>query len=185
MNWEKNWPILLLIWAGILIGFFCLVLIPGGERLENLREEKKSLEAQELVLDRKARNSEELEKRLTELRAAASLLEARLPEEKEIANLLLMVENSALRSGIEVQSLRPQPRATQKDSDKSQPDYLEASFEGKFMSDYYGFISFLNFLRQSPRLIQVKNFNLEEDKNGNLAIAVGLSTYVFSQGAAR
>ncbi|NLY05438.1 MAG: hypothetical protein GXZ17_04870, partial [Candidatus Atribacteria bacterium] len=40
---------------------------------------------------------------------------------------------------------------------------------------------FLNYLRQSPRLIQVKNFNLEEDENGNLLIAMKLSTYVFSR----
>ena len=58
-----------------------------------------------ITLERKVRNLEELEKRLTELRVAASLLEERLPEEKEVSNLLLVIEDSALRSGVEVQSL--------------------------------------------------------------------------------
>ena len=30
MSLEKNWPIFLLVWAGLLIGFFYLILIPGG-----------------------------------------------------------------------------------------------------------------------------------------------------------
>ncbi|MDI3543521.1 MAG: type pilus assembly protein PilO [Candidatus Atribacteria bacterium] len=185
MSLEKNWPIFLLVWAGLLIGFFYLVLIPGGEKLESLREEKGNLQTQVLTLERKVRNLEVLEKRLTELRATASLLEERLPEEKEISNLLLVIEDSALRSGVEIQSLQPQASATQKEeknSDKSQPAYLEAPFESKLMSDYHGFLLFLNYLRKSPRLIQVKDFDLEEDKNGNLLIAMGLSTYVFSKG---
>ncbi len=108
MSLEKNWPIFLLVWAGVLIGFFYLVLIPGGERLERLKEEKRNMEAQVIVLERKVRNSEGLEKKLTELHVAASLLEERLPEEKEVSNLLLVIEDSALRSGVEVQSLKPQ-----------------------------------------------------------------------------
>ncbi len=187
MSLEKSWPIFLLVWAGVLIGFFYLVLIPGGEKLESLREEKESLEIQVATLERKVRNLERLEEKLTELRAAASLLGERLPEEKEVSNLLLVIEDSALRSGVEVQSLKPQPLETQKekDSNVSQPDYLEAPFESKLMSDYHGFLLFLNYLRQSPRLIQVKNFNLEEDENGNLLIAMRFSTYVFSQVEAR
>ncbi len=181
MSLEKNWPIFLLVWAGLLIGFFYLILIPGGEKLESLREEEKNLEIQVATLERKVRNLEGLEKRLTELRSAASLLEERLPEEKEISNLLLVIEDSALRSGVEIQSLKPQPLETQKDSDKPQPDYLEALFESNLMSDYHGFLLFLNYLRQSPRLIQVKNFNLEEDQDNNLKIAMKLSTYVFSK----
>jgi len=161
--------------------FFYLILIPGGEKLESLREEEKNLEIQVATLERKVRNLEGLEKRLTELRSAASLLEERLPEEKEISNLLLVIEDSALRSGVEIQSLKPQPLETQKDSDKPQPDYLEALFESNLMSDYHGFLLFLNYLRQSPRLIQVKNFNLEEDQDNNLKIAMKLSTYVFSK----
>jgi len=184
MSLEKNWPIFLLVWAGVLIGFFYLVLIPGGEKLESLREEKRNLETQVITLERKVRNLERLEEKLTELRAAASLLGERLPEEKEVSNLLLVIEDSALRSGVEVQSLKPQPLETQKekDSNESQPDYLEAPFESRFMSDYHGFLLFLNYLRQSPRLIQVKNFNLEENENGNLLVAMRLSTYVFSKG---
>lgn len=112
---------------------------------------------------------------------AASLLEERLPEEKEVSNLLLVIEDSALRSGVEVQSLKPQSLEVQENSDKPQSDYLEVSFESDLASDYYGFLLFLNYLRQSPRLIQVKNFNLEEDENGNLLIAMKLSTYVFSR----
>lgn len=182
----KNWPIFLLVWAGVLVGFFYLILIPGGDKLESLREEKSNLETQVLTLERKVRNLEVLEERLTELRATASLLEERLPEEKEISNLLLVIEDSALRSGVEVQSLQPQASGTQKEesSDKPQSDYLEASFESKLISDYHGFLLFLNYLRQSPRLIQVKDFDLEEDENGNLLITMGLSTYVFSKGEA-
>ena len=67
MSLEKNWPIFLLVWAGVLIGFFYLVLIPGGERLERLKEEKRNMEDQVIVLERKVRNSEGLEKKLTEL----------------------------------------------------------------------------------------------------------------------
>ena len=171
----------LLVWAGVLIGFFYLVLIPGGERLERLKEEKRNMEDQVIVLERKVRNSEGLEKKLTELHVAASLLEERLPEEKEVSNLLLVIEDSALRSGVEVQSLKPQSLEVQENSDKPQSDYLEVSFESDLVSDYYGFLLFLNYLRQSPRLIQVKNFNLEEDENGNLLIAMRFSTYVFSQ----
>ena len=181
MSLEKNWPIFLLVWAGALIGFFYLVLIPGGERLERLKEEKRNMEDQVIVLERKVRNSEGLEKKLTELHVAASLLEERLPEEKEVSNLLLVIEDSALRSGVEVQSLKPQSLEVQENSDKPQSDYLEVSFESDLVSDYYGFLLFLNYLRQSPRLIQVKNFNLEEDENGNLLIAMKLSTYVFSR----
>jgi len=179
---EGNWPIFLLIWAGLLIGFFYLILNPGVEKLESLREEKQNLEAQVITLERKVRNLEQLEKRLTELRLAASLLEERLPEEKEISNLLLVIEDSALRSGVEVRSLVPQPLAKKEDSHQSDSGYQEVPFKGSLLSDYYGFLFFLNYLRQSPRLIQVKNFDLEEDKNGNLSIAVGLSTYVFSRG---
>ena len=177
MSREGTWPIFLLIWAGLLIGFFYLILNPGVEKLESLREEKQNLEAQVITLERKVRNLEQLEKRLTELRLAASLLEERLPEEKEISNLLLVIEDSALRSGVEVRSLVPQPLARKEDS-HNQTLLSEVPFK-VLLVIITGF-SFSNYLRQSL-FNSGKNFDLEEDKNGNLSIAVGLSTYVFSR----
>ena len=108
MNLEKYWPLIFIAWCGVIILFFYLVMISQYQIIDTLDDQKKTLQNQITILRKKVSNLEQLQYQLESLKSTAIILEDRLPEEKEIPNLLITVEDAAFLSETEIQSLVPQ-----------------------------------------------------------------------------
>ena len=89
MNLEKYWPLIFIAWCGVIILFFYLVMISQYQIIDTLDDQKKTLQNQITILRKKVSNLEQLQYQLESLKSTAIILEDRLPEEKEIPNLLI------------------------------------------------------------------------------------------------
>jgi Tfp pilus assembly protein PilO len=172
MSFEKNWSIYLLIWVGALIFLLFFGIMPVFQRVDMLSQERDRLKQEILVLQKRVQQLEELEVKLESLKNLAQTLEERIPSEKEIPNLLLTIEDASFLSRTEILSLAPQGM-------QSGSDYMELPLQTSLRTQFSQFLLFLNYLRQSPRLIQVKGFNFRREKEGFL-VNVNLATYLLS-----
>lgn len=170
MKSEKHWSIYLLVWVGCLFAFFFFVLSPALQRIDSLGKEKDRLGQEITVLQRKVADLKKLEERLKELEDLSQTLSRRLPEEKDVPDLLVTIEDAAFLSRLELLSLRPETL-------KPQEGYAEVPFAGSVRTSFRGFLSFLNYLRQSPRLIQVRGFSFREEQK-LFRVDFSLSTYL-------
>lgn len=176
---ERNWPFVLLAWAGGIVLSFFLVIQPTVETLDDRQETRATLEQEVATLRRRLENLEPLQRQLLSLRATAEVLETRLPEDQDIPDLLITIEQAALSSEVEIRSFTPQ-------SVSVAPDYVEVPFGASLRARYFDLLRFLNFLRRSQRLIQVRNFNFKKETGDLFLIDMNLSTYtVEKEGGAR
>ncbi|MCS7241451.1 type 4a pilus biogenesis protein PilO [Candidatus Caldatribacterium sp.] len=170
MRDSKHWVIYLFLWVACLLAFLYALLFPVVDRLQNLEREKTRIHQEVITLRRKVAELRALEKKLQGLEDFARTLSRRLPEEKDIPDLLVTVEDAAFLSGLELLALTPE-------SPQSQEGYTEIPFSGSVRASFHDFLRFLNYLRQSPRLIQVRGFSFQ-NKDGVFQVDFSLSTYL-------
>ncbi len=171
MRLEKSWPFLLLIWGGALLVFLYFLLHPLLFELDRISKERENLTQQVMRLQRRVASLRATEKRLEELRSTVEAIEERLPQEKEMPQLLLAVEDAAFLSDSEVESLTPQAL-------KNEKDYTEVPLKIKLHSSYRGTLLFLNALRRIPRLIQLEEINFTPASRGGFDVELTLKTYI-------
>jgi len=174
MRDREHWAVYLVVWVGCLFAVLYFVLFPLLQRMATLEGEKMRLLQEITVLQRKAAELRRLEERLQELEALNRTLSRRLPEEKEIPDLLITIEDAAFLSHLELLSLKPEPP-------KPQEGYTELPFSGSVRTSFQSFLFFLNYLRQSPRLIQVEGFSFGKDQEA-FRVDFLLSTYLLGGG---
>lgn len=170
MKSGRHWTFYLFLWAGCLFVLFYFALLPMCDRLRSLEGEKTRLRQEIAALQRKVMELRELERKLRDLEDLARTLSRRLPEEKDIPDLLVTVEDAAFLSGLELLSLKPEPL-------RPQEGYTEIPFSGSVRTSFQSFLFFLNYLRQSPRLIQVQGFSFRS-REGAFQVDFSLSTYL-------
>ncbi|MGQ9622604.1 MAG: type 4a pilus biogenesis protein PilO [Candidatus Caldatribacteriaceae bacterium] len=170
MKSEKHWSIYLLVWVGCLFAFFFFVLSPTLQKIDSLGKDKDRLGQEIAVLQKKVADLKKLEERLKELKDLSQALSRRLPKEKDVPDLLVTIEDAAFLSRLELLSLKPEAL-------RSQEGYAEVPFAGSVRTSFRGFLSFLNYLRQSPRLIQVQGFSFREEQK-LFRVDFSLSTYL-------
>ncbi len=107
MNFEKNWALYLLAWAGILMAIFFWKLTPAFQEVDFLSQEKDRLYQEVLTLRKKVQRLEALKAQLATLQKTAQALEERIPNDTEIPNLLLTIEDASFLSQVEILSLVP------------------------------------------------------------------------------
>lgn len=174
MKAGRHWALYLLVWVGCLFAFLYLVLLPMLQKIDALEEERKRLNQEIVVLQRKVAELRALEERLQELESLARTLSRRLPEEKDVPDLLITIEDAAFLSELDLLSLKPE-------SLKPQEGYIEVPFAGSVRTSFQSFLFFLNYLRQSPRLIQVQGFFFRREQEA-FRVDFSLSTYLLGGG---
>ncbi|HSV31418.1 MAG TPA: type 4a pilus biogenesis protein PilO [Atribacteraceae bacterium] len=170
MNIKQSWPFILLGWAGGIVLAFFFILEPLVVELDTLQDRQAALEGEVTTLRRRVVNLEPLERRLLALQETALILEARLPEEKEIPDLLITIEEAAILSNVEIRSFVPQTTTATE-------NYVEVPFGANLHTRYHDFLLYLNHLRGSDRLIQVRDFALRKDLADTFLVEVNLVTF--------
>jgi len=175
VNMAKQWPVVLMIWVGVIFILFFFVLTPRLEVMESLSEERERLERDAIALRRKIQDLEPLQQKLASLQEIALLMERRLPKEKEIPGLLITIEDAGFLSNVEIQSLVPK-------EPKPEENFTEVPFSSKLRNTFHDFLLYLNYLRRAQRLIQVQNFEMKKNVKGEFEVSMNLATYILEEG---
>jgi type IV pilus assembly protein PilO len=157
---EWPWPLQALLYVGVAIvlvlaGLYMPGLPLAGVRsqLETAQAELKPLESEVQSLRVYKQRRAELESEMDALQKQLATLQTIVPEEKEADQFILMIQRSALSSGVAIRTLTAKP-ITQK------PYYFEMPFEIQADGPYYGVLDFFSSLGRLSRIINVEDLKL-------------------------
>lgn len=103
--------IFVLVLIVVLIGYYFLAFSPQSDRIELARTDADAAEAQVQKLKIELARRQELQARAPELREQAKTLDDAMPNDPQLAQFILQVQDSANTSGIEWLSVNPTPPA--------------------------------------------------------------------------
>ena len=172
-----RWPaaaravIILFLMAGVIfLGYWFhtkdqLVVLEDAERKEgDLR----------IIFEKKAEqavNLEAYEKQLEEMRESFGAMLRQLPNQTEVADLLVDVSQAGLASGLEFELFQPQ-------SENPREFYSELPIKIRVIGDYHEFGDFVSSVAALPRIVTLHNINIvRSGKGGALAMNLTAKTY--------
>ncbi len=157
---EWPWPLQALLYVGVAVVLVLAGLyVPGlplasvRNQLEAAQSELKPLESEVQNLRVYKQRRAELESEMDALQKQLATLQTIVPEEKEADQFILMVQRSALGSGVAIRTLTAKPIA-------QKPYYFEMPFEIQADGPYYGVLDFFSSLGRLSRIINVGDLKL-------------------------
>jgi len=154
------WPLQALLYVGltiilVLAGFY----VPGSplqsvrNQLEAAQSEVKPLEADVQNLRVYKQRRAELQTEMDALQKQLATLQTIVPENKETDQFILMVQRSAVSSGVSIRTLTAQPVA-------QKPYYFEMPFSVEADGPYYAVLDFFARMGRLSRIINVGDLKL-------------------------
>ena len=159
----NDWPIKQKIAAlvGVVVVVFLLdytwILSP---KLDELAETQKSIESDQATLEQKrvkvnARAEEE--KRIRDLQADVKRAEARLPEGREIADLLSNIAASARAAGLDLTLFRQKPETYSE-------FYADVPVQMEMRGTYHELAAFMDRVKRLDRIVNVSDIQLRQPR---------------------
>ncbi len=172
-----RWPaaaravIILFLMVGVIfLGYWFhtkeqLVVLADAERKENdLR----------VIFEKKAEqavNLEAYEKQLEEMRESFGAMLRQLPNQTEVADLLVDISQTGLASGLEFELFQPQ-------AESPREFYAEMPITIRVVGDYHEFGNFVSGVAALPRIVTLHNISIGRAGNtGTLAMNLTAKTY--------
>jgi type IV pilus assembly protein PilO len=165
---EWPWPLQALLYVGVavvlvLVGLYVpgLPLASVRSQLETAQSQLKPLESEVQGLRVYKQRRAELESEMDALQKQLATLQTIVPEEKEADQFILMIQRSALGSGVAIRTLTAKPVA-------QKPYYFEMPFEIQADGPYYGVLDFFSSLGRLSRIINVGDLKLASAGRGTV-----------------
>jgi type IV pilus assembly protein PilO len=164
----------LLVLAIVLGGYFSMVA-PARLRVDALRVQNDSLQAEVMQHRALAANLARFRAEAAELRRRLDAVRERLPSEKEIPRLYRTVSNLALQSGLAVSIFQPGPV-------QAKDYYSEVPITVSAEVNYHRLGDFFEQLAQLPRIVNVDKLRLSalNKPSASLRADMTLVTYLFA-----
>jgi type IV pilus assembly protein PilO len=114
----------------------------------------------------------DLDRKIDELQKAISFFESKLPQQKEIEEILKEVSQMSEANSLVTKTVKTLP------SEKG-PNYSEQPIQLSLAGDFNGFYSFMLQLEKLPRITRITNMNLQKinDRDGEAQAQITLSIY--------
>lgn len=154
--WQK-WALPALLFFFILLGYYYLIHQPRSQRIVSLTQELTGLQG-ELARQRKvAGRLPELRAQLQELDFQLAELVEKLPDGKEIPELLVQVSGLGVQTGLEFTLFKPLP-------EQHKEFYAEIPVEIEAAGAYHEVARFFDRVGRFPRIINIGKLNMSEPK---------------------
>lgn len=166
-----------LVYTGVLLAVpvaaFFVVFKPQNDRIEQARKDTEIKKAMLDKLREATAQSADLRRENERIAASIRALEARLPNDKGIDEVLRDVHSAAEQSGLRLPKFRRTDRAIQSGVAMEQP--IELELAGTFDSLY----RFLLRLEQLPRITRLTDMRItrDRDQEGNVNVRATLSVF--------
>ena len=183
-----RWPataqavvILLLMACVIFMGYW----FHTKDQLVVLADAEKKEQDLKLIFEKKAKqavNLEAYEKQLEEMRESFGAMLRQLPNETEVADLLVDVSQTGLASGLEFELFQPM-------AENPREFYAELPINIRVVGNYHEFGEFVSGVAALPRIVTLHNINIgrvEKSKSsGDLTMNLTAKTYRYLEGSER
>jgi len=158
---EWPWPLQALLFFGFAIVLTVAGLYMPGLPLANVRGQLEAAQAQLKPLNAEVQNLRVYKQRRAELQSEMDALQKQLatlqtivPEEKQTDEFILMLQRSAMSSGVSIRTLEAKSVA-------QKPYYFEMPFDIEADGPYFAVLDFFSKLGRLSRIINVGDLKLE------------------------
>jgi type IV pilus assembly protein PilO len=157
---EWPWPLQALLYFGLAVVLILAGLYIPGLPLASVRTQLESAQADIKPLEADVQNLRVYKQRRSELQSEMDALQKQLatlqtivPEDKETDQFILMLQRSALSSGVAIRTLTAKPIA-------QKPYYFEMPFDIEADGPYFSVLDFFSRLGRLSRIINVGDLKL-------------------------
>jgi type IV pilus assembly protein PilO len=176
----SEWPLVakavLVLFGCAVIGFGWYHFVLSGQ-LEQLEQvEKKELELRQSLeqKQRKAASLEDYRQQLSEMETSFGELLRQLPDQTEVASLLVDVSQTGLAAGLEFELFQPA-------AEVNKDFYAELPIRVRVRGRYHAFATFISGLAALPRIVTVHNIEMggagEGGADAPMTLAAIVKTY--------
>ena len=115
---------------------------------------------------------EDMNAKIDELSGAIKFFEQKLPQEKDVGDILQQVWDMAKTNSLQSRTVKP-------DKAELGPNYCELPIQMSLSGDFNGFYSFLLQLEKLPRITRITQMNLQKinDHDGEATAQLTLSIF--------
>ena len=175
-----NWPILA---KAIVVTIMCALLIVGvlyfdtedqKIALERIQKKEKTLKTRVTIKAAKAAILDKLKAQLEEMRTDFNKLSRQLPNQTEVAELLVDISQTGLASGLEFELFKPGP-------EQRKAFYAELPINIKVTGDYHEFGNFASGLAALPRIVTLHNIKINRRGKTKMIMTAVAKTYRYRE----
>ena len=171
-----RWPtaaravvILFLMGGVIFLGYW----FHTKDQMVNLKTAEDKEEGLKVIFETKAKqaaNLEAYEKQLEEMRESFGAMLRQLPNQTEVADLLVDVSQTGLASGLEFELFQPR-------SEVPREFYAELPISIRVIGGYHEFGDFISGVAALPRIVTIHDVNISRAGEGRLGMNLTAKTY--------
>ncbi len=171
-----NWPMLA---KAIVVAVACILVVVGvlyfdtNDQLDALEKVQKEEDALKIRLTQRAKKAailDQLVAQLEEMRTDFKKLSRQLPNETEVAELLVDISQTGLASGLEFELFRPSP-------EKPQDFYAELPIQIRVTGRYHEFGTFASGIAALPRIVTLHDISLSRSGKDKMVMNATAKTY--------
>lgn len=115
---------------------------------------------------------EDMNAKIDELSSAIKFFEQKLPEERDVGDILQQVWDMAKTNSLQSKTVKP-------DKAEVGPNYSELPIQMSLSGDFNGFYSFLMQLEKLPRITRITQMKLEKNKDRDGEATAQLTLSIF------
>ncbi|MBI5192556.1 MAG: type 4a pilus biogenesis protein PilO [Nitrospirae bacterium] len=157
-NMPRFQKILLIILLFVIIvgGFIYFIVMPKKGQIDILSNNVDDLNRQITINEVKLRRLDRLKVENQILQARLKELQAQLPAEQEVSNLLKQISDLSVESGLEVKLWKPGPR-----KDDASGLYVVIPVDVELSGGYHELGTFFDRVSKLPRIVNISNVSME------------------------
>jgi len=170
------WPVPFQLALGVIV---MILLIYAGWHFD-LSKQRVDLEAEKVkegehmetfdLKQRRAANLDALKEQMIEMEQSFGDMIRQLPNQTEIAGLIVDVSQTGLSAGLEFDLFRPR-------AEQPAEFYARLPIDIRVTGDYHQFGEFISGIAQLPRIVTTHNINITKLEGGRLAMSAQAVTY--------
>jgi type IV pilus assembly protein PilO len=159
---------------GVAVVGYQYMIRPANEHLAEVKGRVDTKFAQLSKFQQATAAAEDLSKQLDQLEEAIGFFESRLPPKSQIHEVLEQVTVIAQKEGLEPKTIRTL-------RDKNNSGYIEQPLKMELVGNFSSFYSFLLELENLPRIMKIRELNLEKQKTDEGRVVADFIVSIFFQ----
>jgi len=163
--------------VGVAAAGYQYMIKPANQRLAEAKQRVDGKRAKLTEFEEATAKADDLNKQLAQLEEAIRFFESKLPPTSEIYKVLEQVTVVAQKQGLKPKTIR-----TLVPKDNS--GYVEQPLEMKWVGDFNSFYAFLLEIEKLPRIMKLRQLNLQKENNDEGQVGADFILSIFFQNKA-